>query len=152
SPAEQLSPEDQRHELIKQMAVNEQALAFNVLKGLAAKPGNVVFSPLSIGTGLAMAQTGAKGETQVQLTKPLDYTGKPEEFAYAFGLLAMRVASLGQPTYPNAGMTVEPDFTWKTANRGWSDKGLPIERDYTTATQRYFRATMLTANFADKEG
>ena len=45
------------------------ALAYNVtgqelLTGFSGKPGNVVFSPFSIGTAMAMVLSGARGDTR----------------------------------------------------------------------------------------
>jgi serpin B len=42
-----------------------------LFKQLAATPGNIVFSPYSIGTAMAMALAGARGETERQMIEVL---------------------------------------------------------------------------------
>ena len=41
---------------------------------LSATPGNLVISPYGIGTAMAMAHAGARGETELQMAQVLDYT------------------------------------------------------------------------------
>jgi serpin B len=41
---------------------------------LARAPGNIVLSPYSIGSAMAMARTGARGETETQMTAVLRHT------------------------------------------------------------------------------
>jgi serpin B len=45
-----------------------------LFRELARKPGNIVISPYSIGTAMAMARAGARGETALQMTKVLGHT------------------------------------------------------------------------------
>lgn len=51
---------------------NQSGLA--LFAKLAATPGNLVISPYSIGTAMAMAHAGARGPTELQMAKALDYT------------------------------------------------------------------------------
>src|SRR5262245_42040211 len=44
---------------------------------LARTPGNIVVSPYSIGTAMAMARAGARGDTERQMTKTLKHTLPP---------------------------------------------------------------------------
>jgi serpin B len=57
-------------------AYNAAGQAFH--REFAGKPGNVVFSPYSIGTAMAMARSGARGETERQMAAVLQH-GKPRE-------------------------------------------------------------------------
>jgi serpin B len=45
----------------------------------AASPGNIVFSPYSIGSAMAMALTGARGETAAEMAKVLMYRPAAED-------------------------------------------------------------------------
>jgi serpin B len=45
-----------------------------LFRELATKPGNIVLSPYSIGSAMAMARAGARGETETQMTKVLRHT------------------------------------------------------------------------------
>src|SRR5205823_4705342 len=61
-------------------AANEEyatlASAYNtsgqdIYRALARHPGNIVFSPLSVGMAMAMALSGARGETESEMRKVL---------------------------------------------------------------------------------
>ena len=41
------------------------------LAGESGKPGNIVFSPYSIGTAMALALSGARGETEAEMARVL---------------------------------------------------------------------------------
>src|SRR5215475_532489 len=43
----------------------------DLFRSFAAKPGNIVFSPYSIGTAMAMVCAGARGETEQQMAAVL---------------------------------------------------------------------------------
>src|ERR1700680_2847108 len=45
-----------------------------LFKQFTAEPGNIVFSPYSIGTVMAMAQSGARGQTEAEMAKVLKQT------------------------------------------------------------------------------
>src|SRR5690606_38295828 len=42
-----------------------------LFRTLAAEPGNIVLSPLSIGTAMAMVLAGARGETEAEMRQVL---------------------------------------------------------------------------------
>ena len=44
-----------------------------LFKQFAARPGNIVFSPYSIGTAMAMALAGARGDTETEMVKVLKH-------------------------------------------------------------------------------
>lgn len=48
--------------------------AQQLFSGLAAKPGNIVFSPYSIGAAMAMARTGARGPTESEMAAVLKHS------------------------------------------------------------------------------
>src|SRR5690242_18578475 len=50
------------------------ASAHGLFTTFAAKPGNIVFSPYSIGTAMAMALSGARGETESEMARVLRHT------------------------------------------------------------------------------
>jgi serpin B len=58
--------------------VHAVSLAYNtsgleLLQRLAASPGNIVLSPYSIGTAMAMARSGARGETEAEMARVLQH-------------------------------------------------------------------------------
>ena len=50
------------------------AFALDLYRRLSEKDGNIVFSPYSISTALAMTYAGARGETAEQMAKVLHFT------------------------------------------------------------------------------
>ncbi len=50
------------------------ASAHDLFTAFAAKPGNVVFSPYSVGTAMAMVLSGARGETEREMARVLQQT------------------------------------------------------------------------------
>jgi len=62
-----------------------------LFKALAAAPGNVVLSPLSIGTAMAMVLAGARGETEAEMRQVLRHalSGQAIDAANAKALAAL---------------------------------------------------------------
>lgn len=126
-------------------------IAFDTLRAMSTKPGNVVFSPMSLMTGLAMAQGGAGGATQSELTKFLRWTGKPEELTVAFANLSRKLDVVGSPRPQRKGMPVQPPFYWTSLNRVWVDFNLPLNPKYNLMLQRQFEAAVVTTDFKDSD-
>ena len=61
------SADEQTDSLIK----SYNRLGFDLFEQLTGRPGNLVFSPYSVGTAMAMALSGARGETQAQMAHVL---------------------------------------------------------------------------------
>ena len=57
--------------------------------------GNIVFSPYSISTALAMTYGGARGETEKEMAKVLHFTLGQERLHPAFGQLIGELKKLG---------------------------------------------------------
>jgi serpin B len=53
------------------------ASAHDLFKTFAASPGNIVFSPYSVGTAMAMALSGARGDTAAEMGRVLRQNLKP---------------------------------------------------------------------------
>lgn len=62
---------------------------------LAAKPGNVLLSPYSIGSLMAMAAAGAKGKTEAEMVKVLHYPSTPADAAARNGALTESITKAG---------------------------------------------------------
>src|SRR4029453_2959598 len=57
----------------------------DLFRSFAAKPGNIVFSPYSIGTAMAMVLAGARGETEQQMAAALRHSQGRGEIGGAKG-------------------------------------------------------------------
>ncbi len=126
-------------------------VAFDTLRTLSAKPGNAIFSPMSLVTGLAMAQVGAGGATKDELTKFLRWTGKPEDLSLAFASVSRAVEVAGSPSPRRKAMPVEPLFYWSSLNRVWVDFNLPLEPNFNLALQRHFDAAVVATDFKETD-
>lgn len=87
-----------------------------LLQTLAASPGNIVLSPYSIGTAMAMVLSGARGETEADMRKVLRHTlsGRAIDLANASAraaLLAGDKNAAGTLRVANALMLVNPSAT-----------------------------------------
>lgn len=66
-----------------------------LFSALAAKPGNVLLSPYSIGSLMAMAAAGAKGTTEAEMVKVLHYPSTPADAADLNSELTQTIAKAG---------------------------------------------------------
>jgi serpin B len=59
---------------VRALTAAYNASAHDLFTAFAAKPGNIVFSPYSIGTAMAMVLAGARGETESEMARVLRHT------------------------------------------------------------------------------
>ena len=79
------------------LARSSNAFGFDLYRRLRATPGNLVISPASLTTALAMTWGGAKGETAAQMRKVLHLEGTADAVMATSGQLAR---SLQEPSRP----------------------------------------------------
>jgi serpin B len=72
----------------------------DLFRALAASPGNVVLSPLSIGTAMAMVLAGARGETEAEMRQVLRHTLSGEEIDAANATMLAALLATGAPSCP----------------------------------------------------
>jgi serpin B len=82
---------------VGKLAQSSNAFGFDLYQRLRQKPGNLVISPASITTALAMTWGGAEGETAAQMRKVLHLAGTADEVMATSGELAR---SLQEPSRP----------------------------------------------------
>jgi serpin B len=61
------------------------SVGLDLLKRFAQSPGNVVFSPYSIGVALSMVSSGARGDTETEMLRVLKQHLTPDDLATANG-------------------------------------------------------------------
>lgn len=98
-----------------------------LFQALAATPGNVVLSPFSIGTAMAMVLAGARGETETEMRSVLRHTLSGEQIDAANAKALAALLAVGQPSdakssnatlrIANALMLVNPSATVADAYR-----------------------------------
>jgi serpin B len=102
---------------------------------LKASPGNVVVSPASISTGLAMPWVGARGGTALRMKQALHLEGAPEAVAAAAGRLS---AALRDPAQP---------LVFRIANRLFGERSYKLEPTFLAATKAAFGAGLEPVDF-----
>lgn len=124
---------------MKAVAEGNDAFAVDLFKRVAAgTDANVVLSPLSVRTCLAMAYAGARGETAAELRRGLHFD------LPAGRLHAALSASVAALTRPAAG----PART-EVANAIWAHERSPVAGSFETLTRRHYGAGLKRVDFAE---
>lgn len=111
-------------------AIANNELACDLYSHLAASPGNLCFSPPTIGTALAMTLAGARGPTADEMAAVLhrDIDGHA-----AAGEFQRQLAARG------------PDL--RLANRLWVQRGLPLQPEFRDICVRHFSVSVGELDF-----
>src|SRR5215475_11018760 len=105
---------------------------FALYRGLAAKSGNLCFSPLRIRVALAMAEAGARGETARQIRDVL--RGAPGDASTPDALLPVL-----------AELRASDDL--QLANALWSQAGAPLEAKFRDAIVQQYDGEVSSLDF-----
>jgi len=132
-----------RHPPALAPAAATAALSLDLLRTLGA--GNLVFSPDSIATGLAMAGTGAEGRTAAQIAAALHLSSP----AALVGVGALQRQLLAEQAGTPEGNTEAP--TLDIGNGLFLQEGFPVEAPFVEGLARDFGATPQTVNFKGPE-
>jgi len=123
-----------------QVIKGNNEFAFDLYRQLSkTEEGNLVFSPFSISTALAMTYAGARGETAEQMEKTLHYPLGQEHFHPAMGGVIRRLEGYGTP-----------DLQLDVANALWGLKNscLPV---FLSLTRQHYGASFKEADFQEPE-
>jgi serpin B len=116
-------------------AAGSNAFGFDLYGRIRSRAGNLVLSPSSITTALAMTWAGARGDTAARMKSALRFEGTPPDVARASGRLA---ATLRDPSQP---------IVFRIANRLFGEKTAAFERPFLDATQAAFGAGLEPVDF-----
>lgn len=106
----------------------------DLYRELAAKPGNLFFSPYSIETALAMTSAGAKGKTLEEMLATLHLAKQPHA----------AMSELGKAISAEGG---KDQATLVTANRLFAQAGAPYYPEFLSLTERDYGATLGTLDY-----
>lgn len=118
-----------------ELAKQSNAFGFDLYGRLRSTPGNVVVSPASISTALAMTWAGARGETAAQMQRVLHFEGTPQAVAMASGQL---VKGLTDPARP---------VVFRVANRLFGEKTFRFETAFLESTRAAYGAALEQLDF-----
>jgi serpin B len=126
------------------VVAGNNAFAFELYQASRDQNENIILSPYSVSTALAMTYAGARGETESQMADVLHFTLPQEELHTALGDLSAQL---------NSGEGEEEgDLQLHIANALWAQEEYPFRQDYTDLVQSSYDAGLQTLNFeADPE-
>jgi len=113
------------------------AFALDLYQKLKDRPDNLFFSPFSISSALAMTCTGARGQTEMEMTNVLHLGLPPEQSHSAFKALMARMEGIQRWNR----------ITLKCANSLWSQQGHPFKEDFLKTIQDNYSAEATPVDF-----
>lgn len=130
-------------EIVQQSADNA-AFGFDFYRAVRAeKSGNLVFSPLSLSTALAMTYAGARNNTATELRSALRWTLGDDKVHSAFNAIDLKISSHGEN---QTGVDGQP-FRLRSVNASWSQDGFGIKTDYLDALALNYGAALNVLDF-----
>jgi serpin B len=127
----------------KVAAEGVNAFAADLYSHLRETDGNLIVSPYSISTALAMAAAGAQGETRTEMERVL-HLPPGEKLGPSFAAMTQSVT-----TPPR---TAKHKQELAVANSLWLQKGHSWKREYLARAREDFRAGLFEVDFADATG
>ncbi|MHB1157352.1 MAG: serpin family protein [Phycisphaerales bacterium] len=130
---------------------------WSLYQQVAAKDGNVLISPHSMHTALAMTYLGARGQTAKQIADAMQLIAKRQsEIVIGPFLLDSYPALLnGTPNMP--GIAAKHDeatdknfrgFTLNSVNAMWAQQGYPFRKEYLDQVNKLFGSGLYEVDFA----
>jgi serpin B len=124
------------------VAQSEQQFSLSLLQRISASSSgssNLVVSPLSLATALAMLELGAEGSTQTQIAHALGTSElTSEQQAAGWSALSAELAAAGT----SSGIDLQ------SANSLWLQKGLAMDPSFMADLSRYFASGVWQVDFA----
>lgn len=117
---------------------------------LAKAPGNIVLSPASIGTVMAMTFSGARGETARQMASALAFNADREEIDHANRALLAILAGAEQPAGPDNAVPPSPPARLAIANALFVIKDGVIGNDYMAVVKERYSGEVFAAAKLDE--
>ena len=120
------------------VALASNQLGADLASQLAASPtANVLLSPFSISTVLAMTYAGARGETAAQMAKALHFSLPQDQLHAGFAGLLSATSDAGKP------------YQLKAANALWGQKGFHFEDAFLSLVASDYQGGLQSVDFGD---
>ena len=113
-------------------ADSNAVFAFELFKEVFKKDSNVLLSPYSISSALAMTYAGARNETEKQMSKVLHYDLK--QLNTHEGFFEINSSFAHYKTNPVIKLSI--------ANALWKDEGWGFKKEYLELTKKYYDASL----------
>jgi serpin B len=115
--------------------------ALNLYQELKENEGNLFFSPYSISTALAMTYAGARGNTEVQMAKTLNFPLGQEALHPVFSVLETRIEAVQKQGLVQL----------LIANSLWPQIGYSFLEEFLSRTEEFYRARITPVEYGDPE-
>ncbi|HAN18211.1 MAG: hypothetical protein A2X13_07495 [Bacteroidetes bacterium GWC2_33_15] len=100
------------------------------------EPVNIIYSPFSISSALAMTYAGARGETLEQMSKALSFSKNQDELHQSFNLLNTQITKSG-----TEGIDI------RIANSLWIEERFKVSDEFSFINQTYYNAGLFHSPF-----
>lgn len=138
--ASSISDED-----LQALSAAKAAFAFNFYKQIKDKPGNLVFSPLSLSLALSMTMAGAQGTTLSEMQQALAVEGLGD--AVHPGMNALLQALAESEAQEERKAEGDP-FQLNIANSTWGQAGFEINPAFLDLLAQHYGAGVYQVDFA----
>lgn len=115
--------------------------SFSFYKKIASKKSNLIVSPFSIRTALAMPYAGSRKETELQMRSVLGFNSDQNKTHQSLSLL---LGVLNLPPKP-------PAYALSIANALWEQKGYPFSKEFLNINSRFYSTDLKEVDFAKPE-
>ena len=129
------------------LAADNAAFAFDLYRALRGGEGNLVYSPYSVSTALAMTYAGAAGETARQMAETLRYTLPQERLHPSFNALGLLLDERNL-TFKDADLEQEQTgVQLDVASALWGQVGFPFKAPFLETMARNYDAGVQQVDF-----
>jgi serpin B len=115
--------------------------ALDLYQKLRLLDGNLIFSPYSLSTALAMTYAGAHADTQIQMAQALHFLPDQDLLHPAFAHLGARLKEVGKKGYVQL----------RVANTLWPRKGYELLKAFLTLAKKFYGVRITPVDFGDGE-
>ncbi len=119
------------------------SLALDLYRTLMRDGNNLIFSPYSIATALAMAFAGARGNTEKAMAQTLSFHLPQVDLHAAFNYLELQIKSRGVQEKGKNGTA----FQLRTASALWGQKGVKFLPGFLDVLAQNYGTGLLTLDF-----
>ena len=121
-------------------AADNNAFAIDLYGRLASHSGNLLFSPYSINSALAMVYAGARGQTAIQMAQAMHFSLADEQLYAAMGALSGQLINEAS----DGGKTL---YQLSVADAVWTQQGLAYNPDFIRVLQKDYASELHQSDF-----
>lgn len=133
----------QVEDVVDRLVQDNNAFALRLYSSVQQQPGNIIFSPYSISSALAMVYAGASGETEKQMKQALGFTLDQSDLHSAFASLNKSLTTFTSD--------ISSELNLKIANSLWLERGLNLLPEFSTIISKQYLGAIQRTNFKEPE-